>query len=50
MWCVYLALSTRKDTTGFSLDTGRLHPQTYQFIEKSANTTRLKFELLAPTP
>jgi len=29
-----MALAIRKDIQVFSLDTGRLHPETYRFIEK----------------
>lgn len=34
-----MAINIRKDIQVFSLDTGRLHPETYRFIEKSANIT-----------
>lgn len=43
-----LALSMRKDIQVFSLDTGRLHPQTYQFIEKVRNHYQIDIELLTP--
>jgi phosphoadenosine phosphosulfate reductase len=34
-----MAFNIRKDTQVFSLDTGRLRPETYRFIEKSENIT-----------
>lgn len=43
-----LALSIRKDIQVFSLDTGRLHPQTYQFIEKVRQHYQIDIELLTP--
>lgn len=43
-----LALGIRKDIQVFSLDTGRLHPQTYQFIEKVREHYQIDIELLTP--
>jgi phosphoadenosine phosphosulfate reductase len=41
-----LALNIRKDIQVFSLDTGRLHPETYQFIEKVRQHYQIEIELL----
>jgi phosphoadenosine phosphosulfate reductase len=43
-----MAVQIRKDIRVFSLDTGRLHPETYQFIEKVRNHYQIKIELLTP--
>ncbi len=43
-----MALSIRPDIQVFSLDTGRLHPQTYQFIEKVRKHYGIQIELLTP--
>lgn len=43
-----MALAIRKDIQVFSLDTGRLHPQTYQFIEKVRQHYKIDIELLTP--
>ena len=43
-----MALAIRKDIRVFSLDTGRLHPQTYQFIEKVRKHYQINIELLSP--
>jgi phosphoadenosine phosphosulfate reductase len=43
-----LALNIRKDIQVFSLDTGRLHPETYRFIEKVRQHYNIKIELLTP--
>ncbi len=43
-----LALNIRKDIQVFSLDTGRLHPETYRFIEKVRNHYQIDIELLTP--
>lgn len=43
-----LALTIRKDLHVFCLDTGRLHPLTYQFIEQVRNHYQLAIELLTP--
>lgn len=43
-----LALSIRDDIQVFSLDTGRLHPETYRFIEKVRKHYSVEIELLAP--
>ncbi len=43
-----LALSIRKDIQVFSLDTGRLHPETYRFIEKVKQHYQIDIELLTP--
>ena len=43
-----MALNIRKDIQVFSLDTGRLHPETYQFIEKVRKHYNIDIELLTP--
>src|SRR3989441_13323248 len=35
---------------GFSLDTGRLHPETYQFLEKGREHYRIAVEAFFPQP
>jgi len=43
-----MALAIRKDIQIFSLDTGRLHPETYRFIEKVRKYYQIDIELLTP--
>ena len=43
-----LAVAIRKDIQIFSLDTGRLHPETYRFIEKVREHYQIEIELLSP--
>ena len=43
-----LALKAKKDIQVFSLDTGRLHPETYRFIDDVAKHYNIKIELLSP--
>ncbi len=43
-----MALAIRKDLQVFSLDTGRLHPETYRFIEKVRKNYQIDIELLTP--
>ncbi|NOT84724.1 MAG: phosphoadenylyl-sulfate reductase [Methylococcaceae bacterium] len=43
-----MALAIRKNIQVFSLDTGRLHPQTYQFIEAVRKHYGIEIELLTP--
>ena len=43
-----MALKIRKDIQIFSLDTGRLHPETYRFIEKVRKHYQIDIELLTP--
>jgi phosphoadenosine phosphosulfate reductase len=43
-----MALAIRKDIQIFSLDTGRLHPETYRFIEKVRKHYKIEIELLTP--
>ncbi|NOS76252.1 MAG: phosphoadenylyl-sulfate reductase [Methyloglobulus sp.] len=43
-----MAASIRKDIQIFCLDTGRLHPETYRFIEKVRKHYQLDIELLTP--
>lgn len=43
-----MALKMRRDIQVFSLDTGRLHPQTYQFIEQVRKHYQIDIELLNP--
>ncbi len=43
-----LALAIRKDITVFCLDTGRLHPQTYRFIEQVRKHYGIDIDILSP--
>ena len=43
-----MAVSIRKNIQVFTLDTGRLHPETYRFIEKVRKHYGLEIELLTP--
>lgn len=43
-----MAVKLRKDIQVFCLDTGRLHPETYRFIEKVRNHYRIDIEILSP--
>ncbi len=43
-----MAVNIRKDIRIFSLDTGRLHPETYRFIEKVRKHYQIEIELLTP--
>lgn len=43
-----MALAIRKDIAVFCLDTGRLHPETYRFIEKVRKHYQIDIELLTP--
>ncbi|MGY6276109.1 phosphoadenylyl-sulfate reductase [Methylomonas sp. MgM2] len=43
-----LAVQIRKDIRVFSLDTGRLHPETYRFLEKVRNHYQIDIEILSP--
>ena len=43
-----MALAIRKDIRVFCLDTGRLHPETYQFIEKVRQHYQIEIEVLTP--
>ena len=43
-----LALAIRKDIQVFCLDTGRLHAQTYQFIEQVRKHYGIQIEVLSP--
>jgi len=43
-----LALKIRKDIQVFTLDTGRLHSETYQFIEKVRQHYQIDIEVLSP--
>lgn len=43
-----MALAIRKDIQVFSLDTGRLHPETYRFIEKVRKHYQIDIEVLTP--
>lgn len=45
-----MALKIRPDIQVFSLDTGRLHPETYRFIEKVRNHYQIEIECLSPDP
>lgn len=43
-----LALQIRKDIQVFTLDTGRLHPETYRFIDKVRDHYHIDIEVLSP--
>ncbi|MDT4328665.1 phosphoadenylyl-sulfate reductase [Methylomonas sp. MED-D] len=43
-----LALQIRKDIQVFSLDTGRLHPETYRFIDRVRKHYGIAIEILSP--
>ena len=43
-----MAVSIRKDFQVFTLDTGRLHPETYRFIDKVRKHYQIDIELLTP--
>ena len=42
-----MAVQVRKDIQVFSLDTGRLHPETYRFLEKVRKHYQIEIELLS---
>jgi len=43
-----MAVNIRKDIKVFTLDTGRLHSETYHFIEKVRNHYQIEIEILSP--
>ncbi|MGR0277564.1 phosphoadenylyl-sulfate reductase [Marinomonas dokdonensis] len=43
-----MAIKAKKDLKVFSLDTGRLHPETYQFIEKVRKHYKIEIDILSP--
>ncbi|WP_411725907.1 phosphoadenylyl-sulfate reductase [Methyloglobulus sp.] len=43
-----MAVSIRKDIQVFTLDTGRLHPETYRYIEQVRKHYQIEIELLTP--
>ncbi|MCP5325712.1 MAG: phosphoadenylyl-sulfate reductase [Oceanospirillaceae bacterium] len=43
-----LALKAKKDIKVFSLDTGRLHPETYEFIEQVRKHYGISIEVISP--
>ena len=43
-----MAVNIRKDIQVFCLDTGRLHPETYRFIEKVRKHYQIDIEILSP--
>ncbi len=45
---VDMACKIRKDVQVFSLDTGRLHPETYRFIDQVREHYGISIELMAP--
>lgn len=47
---VDMAAKIRPGVRVFSLDTGRLHPETYRFLEQVRNHYKLEIELLVPDP
>ena len=47
---IELAHKLRQDLSVFTLDTGRLHPETYQFIETVRKHYQLKIDVMTPDP
>ena len=45
---IEMARNYRPDIAVFSLDTGRLHPETYRYIEKVRKHYGIKIEILSP--
>jgi phosphoadenosine phosphosulfate reductase len=45
-----MASRLQSDVRVFTLDTGRLHPETYRFIETVRKRYRIKLEILTPDP
>jgi phosphoadenosine phosphosulfate reductase len=45
-----MATKLRTDVQVFSLDTGRLHPETYRFIERVRDHYGVRIDLLSPDP
>lgn len=45
---VHMAQQINPDVQVFSLDTGRLHPETYRFIERVRNHYKVKIDILSP--
>ena len=45
---VDMAVQIRSNVQVFSLDTGRLHPETYQFLDKVRNHYGITLEILSP--
>ncbi|RKZ67602.1 MAG: phosphoadenylyl-sulfate reductase [Gammaproteobacteria bacterium] len=43
-----MAVQIKPDINVFSLDTGRLHPETYQFIERVRNHYNIQIDLMSP--
>ncbi len=43
-----MAIQIRKDVRVFSLDTGRLHPETYRFLEQVRKHYQIDIEILSP--
>jgi phosphoadenosine phosphosulfate reductase len=43
-----MAVKAKKNIQVFSLDTGRLHPETYRFMEEVRKHYNLKIEILSP--
>lgn len=44
-----MALAIRKDIHVFCLDTGRLHPETYRYLEKVRKHYQLEIDILTPS-
>jgi len=45
-----MAIKIKPKVQIFSLDTGRLHAETYQFLEKVRNHYKIKLEIMSPNP
>jgi len=45
---IEMALNYRTDISVFSLDTGRLHPETYRYIEKVRKHYGIKIDVISP--
>ena len=43
-----MAVKAKKDIQVFSLDTGRLHPETYRFIDQVRKHYKINIDILSP--
>ncbi|MCJ8279081.1 MAG: phosphoadenosine phosphosulfate reductase family protein, partial [Rivularia sp. ALOHA_DT_140] len=43
-----MAAKIKRNITVFSIDTGRLHPETYQFIDRIRKQYRIKIDVISP--
>lgn len=47
---VHMAAKLRPRVEVFTLDTGRLHPETYRFIDRIRETYQIRLQVLSPDP